>query len=81
MNVGEIKASEIPHIAAELDARRNNVGEVVQIGRKGESNGAREALQKQLFAKSWNEQQVDFLLMELWADGFKVVPLGPDDDK
>ena len=26
-------------------------------------------------------KQIDFLLMELWAEGFKVVPLGPDDDK
>lgn len=44
------------------------------------SNGAREALQNLLCPVGATDDAIDILLMCLWKDGFKIIPL-TDEDK
>lgn len=48
---------------------------IIDLPHRNRGNGAREALQAQLRPKGWSDAAVDFLLMELWAHGFKIVPV------
>lgn len=55
-----------------------NVIQLTAYRNKG--NGAREAIQKYFKVKKADMMAVDHFLASLWAKGFVVVPLGPDNN-